>query len=74
MEEYFMQNFFLALLFLAGVVVAGTANLQFTIGAVLMVVAYTELRKKGVDLDKIDDIILEKVREVTTTEETNEQK
>jgi hypothetical protein len=66
-----MRNFFLVLLFLAGAILAGTANFQFTIGAILLLVAYVELRKTGVDINQFDDIILEKVREFTAREKNN---
>lgn len=58
-----MKLAFIAL-FVVGALLAGTANLQLTAGAILMLVGYSEFRKLGLNLDTIDDVVLEKLREV----------
>lgn len=50
-------------LFVLGVLLAGTANLQLTAGVILMLIGYAEFRKLNINLDNIDDVVLEKLRE-----------
>lgn len=50
-------------LFVLGVLLAGTANLQLTAGVILMLIGYAEFRKLNISLDNIDDVVLEKLRE-----------
>lgn len=51
-------------LFVLGVLLAGTANLQLTAGVILMLIGYAEFRKLNINLDNIDDVVLEKLREI----------
>ena len=53
-----------AALFVVGAVLVATVSLKLTAGVVLMVASYRELRKQGVDLSDIDDILLEKFNEL----------
>lgn len=57
-----MKKTLLALGSLVGLAIAGTANLQLTIGVAIMVICYLELRKLGVNVDQIDDIVLEQIK------------
>lgn len=52
------------ILFVIGALLAGTANLQLTAGVILMLIGYAEFRKLGINLDTIDDVVLEKLREL----------
>ena len=52
------------LLFVIGALLAGTANLQLTAGVILMLNGYAEFRKLGINLDTLDDVVLEKLREL----------
>lgn len=52
------------LLFVIGALLAGTANLQLTAGVILMLIGYAEFRKLGINLDTLDDVVLEKLREL----------
>jgi len=57
-----MKLAFIAL-FVVGALLAGTANLQLTAGVILMLIGYAEFRKLNINLDNIDDVVLEKLRE-----------
>lgn len=59
-----MKKIGLSILFVVGVLMAVTVNIQLTISMVLIAISYSELRKEGVDLTQIDDILLEKLREI----------
>lgn len=52
------------ILFIIGALLAGTANLQLTAGVILMLIGYAEFRKLGINLDTLDDVVLEKLREL----------
>lgn len=52
-----MKKLGFLIIFAVGAVLAGTANLQLTIGAILMAVGYTEFRRSGLTLSQIDEII-----------------
>lgn len=69
-----MKKIGLAILFAVGVLMAVTVNIQLTISIVLIAISYSELRKEGVDLTQIDDILLDKLREIVNKDTTNEQK
>ncbi len=56
-----MKKLGFMIVFVVGALLAGTANLQLTIGAVLLVIGYNEFRKQGISLDKIDDEILAEI-------------
>jgi len=58
------QNLLFIAIFLLGGVLAATFSLQLTLGVALMVVGYSELRKRGIELDDIDDILKEKIKEL----------
>ena len=62
------KNLGLAILFAVGALLSLTANIQLTIGIFLMGLAYTEFRRIGVDINQIDDILLEKLRNITNKE------
>ena len=68
-----MKNVGLALLFIVGAFLALTANFQLSIGAFLMALSYTEFRRIGLDISQVDDILLEKLREVISKGTKNEQ-
>lgn len=51
-------------LFVAGAALALTVNIQLSLGAILMVVAYEELRKRDIPLNQIDDILKDKIEEL----------
>lgn len=57
-----------AVLFLVGGFLAATVNLQLSLGVALMIVSWNELRKQGVALDQIDDILKEKIKELLDKE------
>lgn len=63
-----MKQLLFVALFLAGLLLAGTANLQLTVGAALLAIGYTEFRKQGVSLDQIDDHVLAELRKLVNRE------
>lgn len=69
-----MKKLGLAILFAVGVLLAVTVNFQLTISMILIAVSYSELRKEGVDLNQVDDILLDKLRELINKGDNNEQK
>lgn len=69
-----MKKIGLAVLFAVGVLMAITVNVQLTLSMVLIAISYAELRKEGVDLTQIDDILLDKLREIVNKGTDNEQK
>ena len=69
-----MKKIGLAILFAVGVLMAITVNVQLTLSMVLIAISYSELRKEGVDLTQIDDILLDKLREIVNKGTNNEQK
>lgn len=69
-----MKKLGLAVLFAVGVLMAITVNIQLTISMVLIAISYSELRKEGIDLTQIDDILLDKLREIVNKGTNDEQK
>jgi len=59
-----VQKLIFIILLLLGGLMAATVNLQLTLGVILMVVGYSELRKRGVALTDIDDILKDKITEL----------
>ncbi len=66
------KNLGLAVVFVVGAFLSLTANLQLSIGVFLMALAYTEFRRNGLDITQVDDILLEKLREVISKGTKNE--
>lgn len=69
-----MKKLGLAILFTAGVILTATVSFQLTLGAILIAVSYAEFRKEGIDLNQVDDILIEKLRNVLNKGTNNEQK
>jgi len=66
------KNLGLSVVFAVGAFLSLTANLQLSIGVFLMALAYTEFRRNGLDITQVDDILLEKLREVISKGTKNE--
>ena len=60
-----MKKLGLAIAFTAGLFLAASSNWQLSLGVLVMLLSYVELRKIGIDISQIDDILLEKLRDIT---------
>ena len=67
-----MKKLGLAIAFAAGLFLAATSNLQLSLGILVMLLSYVELRKIGIDISQIDDILLEKLSDITKDTSKNE--
>lgn len=67
-----MKNLGLAVVFVVGAFLALTANFQLSVGAFLMAIAYTEFRRIGLDISQVDDILIDKLRDVISKGKKNE--
>lgn len=63
-----MRKLLFVALFVVGLLLAGTADLQLTLGAALLAIGYTEFRKQGISLDQIDDHVLAELRKLVNKE------
>lgn len=52
-------------LFVAGSLLISTVSFQLTLGVLLVAVSYSELRKEGIDLNQLDDMLINKIKELS---------
>lgn len=66
-----MKNVFFASLFVVGAILTATVDLQLSVGVILMVFAYNELRKVGINLSQVDDVLIDQLRDIVNRWESN---
>lgn len=57
-----MKNFFLVVLFLIGLLLVLTFDVQLTLGVVFMIVGYDALRRRGISVSQYDDVVHDLVK------------